>query len=89
MGLWPDMTYDETTTTLLPGERLVLYSDGIIACVNEDDVPYSLERLEDVIRSRSKESLKVVLQAVQADLEQWSGGRDFPDDISLLILESK
>jgi sigma-B regulation protein RsbU (phosphoserine phosphatase) len=89
VGLWPDMTYDETTTTLLPGERLVLYSDGIIACLNEEDVPYSLERLEEVIRSRSKESLKDVLQAVQADLESWSGGRDFPDDISLLILESK
>jgi len=89
VGLWPDMTYEETRTTLFPGERLVLYSDGIIACVNADDVPYSLEQMKDVIRGMTGKPLKDVLQAVQADLEKWSQGRDYPDDISLLILECK
>ena len=89
VGLWPDMTYEETRTTLMPGERLVLYSDGIIACVNADDVPYSLEQMKDVIRSMAGKPLKDVLQAVQADLENWSQGRDYPDDISLLIVECK
>ena len=73
----------------MPGERLVLYSDGIIACVNADDVPYSLEQMKDVIRSMAGKPLKDVLQAVQADLENWSQGRDYPDDISLLIVECK
>jgi sigma-B regulation protein RsbU (phosphoserine phosphatase) len=89
VGLWPEMSYDETVTTLEAGERMVLYSDGVIACLNADGEAYSLEQLKDVIHSKSKESLKCVLQAVQADLEKWTQGRDFPDDISLLILESK
>jgi len=89
VGLWPDMTYEETRTTLLPGERMVLYSDGIIACVNEEGVSYSLDQMKDIIRSMAGKPLKDVLQAVQADLERWSQGRDYPDDISLLIVECK
>jgi len=89
VGLWPEMTYDETATTLLPGERLVLYSDGITACLNEDEQEYSIDRFKEVIRNHADKSLKEVLQAVQTDLEAWVRGRDFPDDISLLIIESK
>ncbi|MEO6922760.1 MAG: fused response regulator/phosphatase [Bryocella sp.] len=88
IGLWPEMTWDETVTSLQPGERMVLYSDGITTCLNEDEIPYSLDQFKEVIRTRSHLPLKEVLEAVQADLEDWVRGRDFPDDISLLILES-
>jgi sigma-B regulation protein RsbU (phosphoserine phosphatase) len=89
VGLWPDMTYEETRTTLMPGDRLVLYSDGVIACLNDEEVPYSLEQMQSMIGSQSGKPLKDVLQAVQADLEHWTQGKDFPDDISLLIVECK
>ncbi len=89
VGLWPDMTYEETTTKLLPGERLVLYSDGVLECVNPEGVPYSVEKLQHLLTHNADSPVKEVLQAVQADLEGWSQGRDFPDDISMLIIESK
>jgi len=89
VGLWPDMTYEETRTMLLPGERLVLYSDGVLACLNNEGAPYSIEQMQDIIKSKAGEPLKDVLQAVQADLERWTQGKEFPDDISLLIVECK
>jgi sigma-B regulation protein RsbU (phosphoserine phosphatase) len=89
VGLWPDMHYDETTMTLEKGERLVLYSDGILACLDPDGVAYSIEQLEDQLTERASDPIKVVLQSIQADLEAWSQGRDLPDDISILIIESK
>jgi sigma-B regulation protein RsbU (phosphoserine phosphatase) len=89
VGLWPDMTYEETITKLLPGERLVLYSDGILACLNEENVPYTVDQLQEIIKANAKKPLKQVLRAVQEDLERWSNNQDFPDDISLLIMESK
>jgi sigma-B regulation protein RsbU (phosphoserine phosphatase) len=89
VGLWPGMTYDEETTMLMPGERLLLYSDGIIACVNKKDVAYSLERLQEIIKAHAGQPIKMVLQAVREDLELWSEGRDYPDDISLLLVEAK
>ena len=89
VGLWPGMTYDEETTTLMPGERLLLYSDGIIACVNKKDVAYSLERLQDIIKAHAGQPIKMALRAVQEDLELWREGLDYPDDISLLLVEAK
>ena len=89
MGLWPGMTYDEETTTLMPGERLLLYSDGIIACVNKKDVAYSLERLQEIIKAHAGQPIKMALRAVQEDLELWREGLDYPDDISLLLVEAK
>lgn len=89
VGLWPDMGYEEIRTRLLPGERLVLYSDGVLACLNDEGVSYSLNQLEDIIRETGAKPIKQTLQAVKEDLERWSHGRDFPDDISLLIVESK
>lgn len=89
VGLWPGMTYDEETTTLMPGERLLLYSDGIIACVNKKDVAYSLERLQEIIKAHAGQPIKMALRAVQEDLELWREGLDYPDDISLLLVEAK
>jgi len=89
VGLWPDMTYEETTTTLLPGERLVLYTDGILACLDPAGTPYSLEQLQNLLTTHAAAPVKEVLQRIQDDLEAWSQGADPPDDISILIIESK
>jgi sigma-B regulation protein RsbU (phosphoserine phosphatase) len=89
VGLWPDMTYEETTLMLPPGERLVLYSDGILECLSAAGVAYSIEQLQQLITRKAGSPVKEVLQAVRAELEGWSQGRDFPDDISMLIIESK
>ncbi len=89
VGLWPDMTYEETTTTLWPGERLVLYSDGLLECVNPEGIPYSVDKLQQLLTDNARSPVREVLHTVQAELEGWSQGRNFPDDISMLIIESK
>jgi len=89
VGLWPEMTYDETQVELNPGERLVLYSDGILACQNADGEEYSMERLKWLLIENAKKSLKETLQALEDDLYAWRGAGEFPDDISLLLLEAK
>ena len=89
IGLWPRMTYEETATTLLSGERLVLYSDGILACLDPDGTPYSLEQLQRILTLHASSPVKEMLGAIQADLEGWSQGLTFPDDISVLVIESK
>jgi sigma-B regulation protein RsbU (phosphoserine phosphatase) len=88
VGLWPDMTYEETTTQLLTGERLLIYSDGVLACLTPDGVPYSLEQLKQLLTLKADISGKDLLQAIHGDLDAWSRGRAFPDDISMLLIES-
>lgn len=89
VGLWPDMTYEETSTVLPPGDRLLLYSDGILECTSPEGAPYSMDRLKQQLSSASTLSPKAILEAIQGDLEQWCEGKSFPDDVSMLIIESK
>ena len=89
VGLWPDMTYEETTTTLLPGHTLVLYSDGVLSCLNPEGAHYTLDRLQKLLSSMAQATCEELLKAVQSDIESWTQGRTLPDDISILILRSK
>jgi sigma-B regulation protein RsbU (phosphoserine phosphatase) len=89
VGLWPGMTYEETTTILRPGERFVLYSDGLLECVNPEGEPYSVEKLRELLQRHARSPVKEVLHTIQEDLEGWSRGGSFKDDISMLIIESK
>ena len=89
VGLWPEMTYEETTTTLASGERLVLYSDGILECLNPQGVAYSEDLLKQLLAREARTPVKDVLEKVKSELEEWSRGRPFTDDISMLIIENK
>jgi sigma-B regulation protein RsbU (phosphoserine phosphatase) len=88
VGLWPDMAYDETVTQLLPGERLLLYSDGIFECVNNEKTKYSMDHLQRLIAAHASSSVRELLNAISADLESWCEGTGFGDDVSLLGIES-
>jgi sigma-B regulation protein RsbU (phosphoserine phosphatase) len=88
VGLWPNMTYDETVIQLMPGERLLLYSDGIFECVNNKKAKYSMERLQRLVSAHASSSVKELLNAISADLELWCEGTGFGDDVSLLVIES-
>jgi sigma-B regulation protein RsbU (phosphoserine phosphatase) len=89
VGLWPDMTYEETTTTLVPGDRLLLYSDGVLECVNPEGVSYTVEQLKEQLSRTIKMPPKAALETIQSDLETWCVGKSFPDDVSMLIIESR
>lgn len=89
VGLWPDMSYEETVTTLHPGDRLLLYSDGVLECASPEGVPYSIDKLKEVLIQTTGLPPKAALKSIQQDLEQWSQGKSFPDDVSMLIIESR
>ena len=89
VGLWPEMAYDETRITLGVGERLILYSDGLLECTNPHGARYSLERLQEILVQHAGAPIRMVLQTVQHDLEAWSEGGMLKDDISMLIIESR
>jgi serine phosphatase RsbU (regulator of sigma subunit) len=49
LGLMPDMLYEEQTTTLLPGESVLLYSDGIVEAHNPTHDMFGFPRLMSLL----------------------------------------
>lgn len=87
VGLWPGMEYEETYIAMAPGDRLVLYSDGITDCQRPDGLPYSRERFADLLSRHSAAPLSELVQVVRSDVSAWRSARDFSDDLSMLVLE--
>ncbi len=87
IGFIPGFEYREHSIYLKPGDRLYLYTDGIIETCNSEDKPFGEKGLEDVLAGSSNLPLKETLQSSVSALNQWRGQAEAMDDISILGIE--
>lgn len=72
---------------LFPGDKLILYTDGLIDARNKgDDRPYSVERLKDIIIHNHKWGMDQLLNSVVEDVQSYAGEKP-SDDITLLAID--
>jgi len=87
VGLHPKATFEEQELNLNQGERLILYSDGVTDCTNQDGQEFSAERLTDLLQEWQELPLRNLMEKLQNSLREWRGSDEFDDDISLLAIE--
>jgi serine phosphatase RsbU (regulator of sigma subunit) len=74
---------------LLPGDVIVLYTDGITEAEDINEVQYGLKRLTQVVKENWQNSVQEIKQAVIDDLQSYIGERKLLDDITLVVLKQK
>lgn len=85
LGMIPDLSLQEYEVDLQPGDRLLLFSDGVTDAENARDEPYGHQRLRDTFaRGRSLSPSEQVAQ-VAGEVAQWCEGVPAVDDITLLL----
>jgi phosphoserine phosphatase RsbU/P len=88
VGLFLMCEYDEQEIRLSPGDRLFLYSDGLVeACRQPTRERYGNDRFFRMINSSAKSSLPTALSEIIGDLKNWLGHDKIEDDLSLLAIE--
>lgn len=87
VGMFPGTDYDAQPFVLSPGDRLLLYSDGVTDCTNPDGEAFDTEHLYRALRSLSDGSSTLMADTLAETLKCWRGNRDLEDDISILIIE--
>lgn len=88
IGISPNSRYEDEEFTYTWGSRLVLFSDGIIEELNEQDEQFGRKRLEEAYRNRCSTSA-CDLKAITRQVRTWNGDKPFSDDVSIVELTFK
>ena len=87
LGLFPDMTYEEVEAILEPGDRMVLYSDGLVEARNPQGQIFGFPRLRQVFGQEPAGGTTPIDSLLRA-LEQFVGATSEPeDDVTLVTLQ--
>jgi sigma-B regulation protein RsbU (phosphoserine phosphatase) len=87
IGIVPDPDYREHVVLLKPGDRLYLYSDGVLEARNSSGQEFGEEGLLRALDQSRSTPLKDSLSSLWSRLKQWSGDLRLKDDVSLLAAE--
>jgi phosphoserine phosphatase RsbU/P len=77
--------YHHKRTMVGPSDVLVLYSDGLTTAKNDRGESFDCQRLDDAIRAQARHGAKAVKEAVLARLDEFLGGTEPDDDVTLVI----
>jgi sigma-B regulation protein RsbU (phosphoserine phosphatase) len=87
VGIAEDYCYEEKVIQLHPGNRMVLYSDGLVEAKNARMEEFGKERLQRIMEEWRHRSLKEAMEAVTNELNRWKEKEHFEDDVTILALE--
>jgi sigma-B regulation protein RsbU (phosphoserine phosphatase) len=90
LGIFPDETYGNYTTHLRPGDRLVVYTDGLdVAFAERDgDDPNAAPRWREELHRRRGMPADQLLTEFAEALDSETGSLRPKDDVTLVLIEA-
>jgi sigma-B regulation protein RsbU (phosphoserine phosphatase) len=86
LGRFRDAHYEEVSRPFVPGDTLVLYTDGVTETSNRTAEQWGDDRLRNAIGA---ESPNVLTAKIRAEVERWRGVSGAPDDdVTMIVVRS-
>jgi sigma-B regulation protein RsbU (phosphoserine phosphatase) len=86
LGVMPGVNYPDHTVQLLPGDRLVLYTDGVTEAFNSADEPYGVERLLAEVKAHGDGGATALIERICRSVTVFADAAPQSDDITLTVL---
>jgi len=87
IGVFAQTSYESSVVRLHPGERVLLYTDGLLETLNAQEESFEEKALPEVLEKYRDRSGYGFLQGILDELRQFHGGRDLDDDVALIVLD--
>jgi serine phosphatase RsbU (regulator of sigma subunit) len=87
VGLMEGAEFTVESLQLAPGDRVVIYSDGVTEAQNQNREFYGKKRLNATLTAHAGESCSAIHDAIQADVVAFTEGAPQSDDITVVVLE--
>lgn len=86
LGIRDPLAWEVETGTLAPGERLLLYSDGVSEARDRAGNELGEGRIEMVARREAGRSAATLVEALAAEEGAWRGDEPPEDDVSIAVI---
>ncbi len=81
------MPYEQGDVELLPGDTIVMYTDGVNEAMNTDEDEFGVERLKQLLQHNRDDSPHALVATIRNAIHEFSVDAGQSDDITLLLLK--
>jgi sigma-B regulation protein RsbU (phosphoserine phosphatase) len=82
-----DTLYSQLTISMAPGDRLFVYTDGVIDAPNPKGESFGLARLKETLDANTGAPLSELKSAVLKILQEFTEKEPAHDDITMIAME--
>ena len=76
--------FHEYELKLEPGDCIFVYTDGVPDALNSEKEQYGTKRMINALNINKDRSMEELLPAVKRDLDEFAGGEQQFDDVTML-----
>ncbi|MEO7297204.1 MAG: SpoIIE family protein phosphatase [Verrucomicrobiota bacterium] len=87
LGLFHESVYPTSQMPMLPGDLVMLYTDGLYEIEGKEGEQYSPQLLFSAVEKHAKKSCADLFDALLAEVQGFSSSKEFADDVCLVALE--
>jgi phosphoserine phosphatase RsbU/P len=87
LGLFEETSYRTSEAKLVPGDLVMLFTDGLYEVQGAHDELYSQDMLMAGVQKRAQLPASPLFDELLAEIKRFSGDKDFADDVCLVGIE--
>ena len=88
LGMMKNQVFETATVVIKPGDRIVMFTDGITEAMNEKEEEFGEGRLKKLIQKYPDISSQKLMDKVISEVKEFSSGVPQNDDITLIVLKA-
>ncbi|MBN1211369.1 MAG: SpoIIE family protein phosphatase [candidate division Zixibacteria bacterium] len=86
LGIMPETEYRSETLKIVPGQKLILYTDGVVEAEKANAEQYGEERLANLVKDNVSLSSRQLAEKLIDDIHLFTEGYEQSDDITIIII---
>jgi predicted permease len=87
VGMFPEMSYEEATIDLQPGDVLVAFTDGVTEAQGSNELEFGEERLQALLRQVVHLPVQEISARISAELRNWIKDAAQYDDLTFIVMK--
>jgi len=87
LGVEPETSYFERQVALVPGDLLIMCTDGVTEALSPNDELFGGDRLVEVVQTCRQKSAAEIIRITCEELRRFVDKPIFPDDLTLMVLK--